>query len=140
MSKRLTLLSLFCALMAVSAWVTVPFAVPFTLQTPVLFLCIGLLGWRSAALCVTVYLLLGCVGMPVFSALQGGVGVLLGPTGGYLLGFLLVPLLVGGLLRQRKIIGIFFCVLPRDWVCYICAAVFGTPWHTCHLPQDFGAR
>lgn len=76
------------ALLAVSAWVTVPLGpVPFTMQTFALALLPQVMRTRDALFTVVVYLLLGAVGVPVFSGLQGGVGVLLGPTGGYLLGF-----------------------------------------------------
>lgn len=76
------------ALLAVSAWVTVPLGmVPFTMQTFVLALLPQVMRTRDALFTVVVYLLLGAVGVPVFSGFQGGLGVLLGPTGGYLLGF-----------------------------------------------------
>lgn len=76
------------ALLAVSAWITVPLGpVPFTMQTFVLALLPQVMRARDAVFTVVVYLLLGAVGVPVFSGFQGGVGVLLGPTGGYLLGF-----------------------------------------------------
>ena len=76
------------ALLAVSAWITVPLGpVPFTMQTFVLALLPQVMRTRDAVFTVVVYLLLGAVGVPVFSGFQGGIGVLLGPTGGYLLGF-----------------------------------------------------
>ena len=76
------------ALLTVSAWVTVPLGpVPFTLQTFALALLPQIMGTREATLTVIVYLLLGAMGVPVFSGFQGGIGVLMGPTGGYLLGF-----------------------------------------------------
>ena len=76
------------ALLAVSAWVTVPLGpVPFTLQTFALALIPQVMGPRDAFFTVVVYLLLGAAGVPVFSGFQGGLGVILGPTGGYLLGF-----------------------------------------------------
>ena len=76
------------ALLAVSAWITVPLGpVPFTMQTFVLALLPQVMRTRDAMFTVVVYLLLGAVGVPVFSGFQGGIGVLLGPTGGYLLGF-----------------------------------------------------
>lgn len=76
------------ALLSVSAWVTVPLGpVPFTMQTFVLALLPQVMRTRDAFFTVAVYLLLGAVGAPVFSGFQGGPGVLLGPTGGYLLGF-----------------------------------------------------
>lgn len=76
------------ALLAASAWITVPLGpVPFTMQTFVLALLPQVLGTRDALFTVVIYLLLGAVGVPVFSGFQGGLGVLMGPTGGYLLGF-----------------------------------------------------
>ena len=76
------------ALLAVSAWITVPLGpVPFTMQTFVLALLPQVMRTRDALFTVMVYLLLGAVGVPVFSGFQAGLGVLLGPTGGYLLGF-----------------------------------------------------
>ena len=76
------------ALLAVSAWITVPLGpVPFTMQTFVLALLPQIMRTRDALFTVVVYLLLGAVGVPMFSGFQGGLGVLLGPTGGYLLGF-----------------------------------------------------
>lgn len=76
------------ALLAVSAWITVPLGpVPFTMQTFVLALLPQVMRTHDAVFTVVVYLLLGAVGVPVFSGFQGGLGVLLGPTGGYLLGF-----------------------------------------------------
>ena len=76
------------ALLAVSAWITVPLGpVPFTMQTFVLALLPQIMRTRDALFTVVVYLLLGAMGAPMFSGFQGGRGVLLGPTGGYLLGF-----------------------------------------------------
>ena len=76
------------ALLAASAWITVPLGpVPFTMQTFVLALLPQVVSTRDAVFTVVVYLLLGAVGVPVFSGFQGGLGVLMGPTGGYLLGF-----------------------------------------------------
>ena len=86
----LSLCALFAALLAVCAWLVIPAgAVPFTLQTFGVFAALGLLGGKRGTISILVYLLLGAVGAPVFSGFQGGFGVLLGATGGYLLGFLL---------------------------------------------------
>jgi biotin transport system substrate-specific component len=70
------------------------------LQTLGLFLAVGLLGTKSGVLSVILYLILGIVGLPVFAAMKGGIGVLLGPTGGFLLGFLPASLICGWLLKQ----------------------------------------
>ena len=86
--KDLTRMALCVALMAVCAWITIPWAVPFTLQTFAVFMTLGLLGGRNGTLSILAYLLLGAVGVPVFSGFKGGLGALAGSTGGYLVGFL----------------------------------------------------
>ncbi len=88
-TRDLAFIALMAALMAVCAWITVPFGpVPFTLQTFAVFAALGLLGGRRGTVAVLLYLLLGLVGLPVFSGFNGGAGALLGVTGGYLIGFL----------------------------------------------------
>lgn len=93
----LVLVALFAALMALCAWVTVPYAVPFTMQTFGVFLALLLLGGKRGTICMAVYLLLGAVGLPVFSGFRGGVGALVGSTGGYLVGFIVSALLMWAL-------------------------------------------
>ena len=93
----LVLIALFAALMALCAWVTVPYAVPFTMQTFGVFLALLLLGGKRGTICMAVYLLLGAVGLPVFSGFRGGGGALVGSTGGYLVGFIVSALLMWAL-------------------------------------------
>ena len=69
----LVMVGLFAALIAVCAWITVPGTIPFTLQTMGVFLAVGLLGGKRGTAAVLVYILLGAVGMPVFSGFSGGV-------------------------------------------------------------------
>ena len=76
----------------VCAWITVPFTVPFTMQTFAVFAALLLLGGRNGTMAIGLYLLLGCIGLPVFSGFRGGVGHLAGPTGGYIVGFLITAL------------------------------------------------
>ena len=90
--RSLVLAALFSALLAVCSWISVPAAVPFTLQTFAVFLTLLLLPARQGILAVAVYLLLGAAGLPVFSGFRGGPSALFGPTGGYLTGFLLTGL------------------------------------------------
>lgn len=85
---------LFAALIGICAWITVPVGgMVFTLQTFGIFLALLVLGGKWGTVSVCLYLLLGLVGLPVFSGFQGGIGVLFGPTGGYLPGFLLCALI-----------------------------------------------
>ncbi|MBO5078440.1 MAG: biotin transporter BioY [Oscillospiraceae bacterium] len=80
---------LFAALLALCAWLSVPaFGAVFTLQTFGVFLTLMVLGGRLGTAAVAVYILLGAVGLPAFSGFRGGIGVLLGATGGYIWGFL----------------------------------------------------
>ena len=97
-------IALMAALMAVCSWISIPAGdVPFTLQTLGVFCAVGLLGGKRGTAAVLLYLLMGAVGLPVFSGFTGGPGRLLGVTGGYLVGFVftgltywLVTALAGG--------------------------------------------
>lgn len=87
----LAYIALFAVLMAVCAWISTPktpISVPFTLQTFAMFAALTTLGGRRGLWAVVVYLLMGLVGLPVFTGFQGGLGVLLGTTGGYIIGFI----------------------------------------------------
>ncbi|OUM92515.1 MAG: hypothetical protein BAA04_12180 [Firmicutes bacterium ZCTH02-B6] len=87
--RQLALVAMFAAVTSVLAWIRIPLPfspVPITGQTFGLMLAGLLLGPRLGALSQTVYLLMGVIGLPVFAGGQAGLGVLLGPTGGYLWG------------------------------------------------------
>ena len=101
-AKNMALCGLFTAVLTVCAWISIPFGDSvITLQTFGIFLTLGLLGGKLGSLTVLVYLLLGAVCVPVFSAFRGGLGALLGTTGGYLFGFMLTSL-VYWLLTSRR--------------------------------------
>lgn len=100
-ARTVTQAALLAALLAGSALLSVRLGpVPLTLQVLIVVLTALLLSPGQAALAIGVYLLEGAVGLPVFSNLQGGFGVLVGPTGGYLLGFL-VGATLGAFVRER---------------------------------------
>jgi len=87
-ARDMAYIALMVAVIVVCAWIAVPTVVPFTLQTFAVFATLLLLGGKRGAFAIAVYLLLGAAGVPVFSAFRGGIGALLGATGGYLFGFL----------------------------------------------------
>lgn len=88
-TRSIAFVGLTIAIMAVSAWVTVPIGpVPFTLQMFAVTFAIVVLSPREAIAAIVGYLALGAVGVPVFSGMRGGIGVLAGPTGGFLWGYL----------------------------------------------------
>lgn len=93
-SSILARCALLAALMCVCAWLSFPVGdITVTAQTFALFLTLCILGGKYGSLVCLVYLLLGAVGLPVFSGFRGGLGALLGTTGGYIWGFLAAALL-----------------------------------------------
>ncbi|NLG25614.1 MAG: biotin transporter BioY [Clostridiales bacterium] len=95
-TRRLSRAALMAALCAVLSQLSIPIgAVPVTLQTFVVALAGGALGAADGGLALVVYLLLGAVGLPVYAGFSGGVGALLGPTGGYLAAFPAMAFLCG---------------------------------------------
>lgn len=126
-TRDLTYIGIMVALMAVCSWITIPTLVPFTLQTFAVFLASALLGGKRGTIAVAVYLLLGAVGLPVFSGFTGGVGKLLGVTGGYILGFLAqaIVLWIGERLLGRRPAAFFLSGVLGLAVCYL----FGSVWY-----------
>ena len=126
--KKLVYASLFTALTAVAAWVTIPLPyVPITLQTFFVTLAGAVLGAYFGALSMLVYLLLGFIGLPVFSGGRSGLGVLAGATGGYLIGFVLCAAIVGFLVERKKSPGIVWYCLSMaagTLVLYACGAAW----------------
>lgn len=117
---------LFAALIAVCSQIAIPAAVPFTLQTFAVFLGVGILGGRRGSLAVLVYLLLGAIGLPVFTGFTGGIGHIAGPTGGYIAGFLLSALLMWAI---ESLLGSSLKVLALSMALgLICCYIFGTIW------------
>ena len=124
-TKDLCYTALTAVLIAVCSWLSVPTAVPFTMQTFAVFCALELLGGARGTAAVAIYLLLGAVGVPVFAGFTGGLGILFGATGGYLLGFLLTGLCYWLLARPdgalwRRVAALLLGLL----LCY----GFGTFW------------
>jgi len=88
--KDLSLIAIMAAVICICSWICIPMAVPFTMQTFGVFTALLILGGRRGIAAISLYILMGIVGLPVFSGLQGGVGHILGPTGGYIIGFLFI--------------------------------------------------
>ena len=135
----LAYIALFAVLMALCAWITVPLPKPlvqFTMQTFAMFMALLVLGGRRGLYAMVVYLLLGAVGMPVFSGFRGGMGVLLDTTGGYIIGFVaaaLVYWLVTARLGESLPVSAAACVLGLA-VCY----AFGTAWFLVVYARNVG--
>ena len=125
-TRDMVRISLFAVIIAICSWLSVPATVPFTMQTFGVFLTVAVLGGKRGSLAVLLYLLMGIVGIPVFSGFKAGIGALLGTTGGYIVGFLFLALVMWGmeiLLGKRQWV-LAFSMLLGLIVCY----AFGTFW------------
>lgn len=121
--RGLVYASMLGAATAAGAYIIVPLPpVPVTLQTLFMALAAVLLGARLAALSQVVYVLLGLIGLPVFAGGKAGLGVLLGPTGGYLIGFIAGAYVTGFLVERMQRPGaprIAFAVAVGYFVVYV---------------------
>ena len=130
-------IALFACLMAICAWISIPGQIPFTLQTMGVFLAVGLLGGKRGTVAVLVYILMGAVGLPLFSGFAGGLGKLLGMTGGYIVGFLVSALLMWAM---EALFGSKKWVLPVSMVVGLIACyAFGTAWFMVVYTSSKGA-
>jgi len=126
-ARNMAMCGLFTAVLAVCAWVSVPVGdMVVTLQTFGIFLTLGLLGGKYGSITIFVYLLLGAVGAPVFSGFRGGMGALLGTTGGYIFGFMLTALVYWLITATKDTLAIRLCAMVLGLLlCYSC----GTLWY-----------
>lgn len=119
-------IGLFVAIIAVCSWISIPAAVPFTLQTFAVFVSVGLLGGKRGAIAVAAYIIAGAVGLPVFAGFMGGFGALLGQSGGYIIGFFFSALIMWGITAKfgesPRILGL--SMVLGLIACY----AFGTAW------------
>jgi biotin transport system substrate-specific component len=114
------------ALIAICSWITFPLTVPITLQTLGVCLVAGILGAKKGLAATAVYILVGAAGVPVFHGFTGGAGILLGNTGGYIIGFIFTALITG-LASDRygaKPMPLILSMTVGVLVCY----AFGTVW------------
>lgn len=162
-TTSLVLCGVFAALMAVCSFITIPLGftpIPINLATLGVFLTGGILGKKYGSISLIVYILLGAVGIPVFAGFKGGLGVLAGPTGGYIIGYLAAAFLTGLLVeiafrktsggaesgsrsktsgtaksRTLRLVGIILSMIIGLAACY----ALGTAWFMISTGTGFGA-
>lgn len=128
------LCALFAALTAVGAMIQIPLPftpLPVSLATLSVMLAAGLLGPRYGSLAISVYILIGAIGIPVFSNFSGGVGIIAGPTGGYIIGYIAMTFVSGLLIHKKSTketgvsrIGVILALALGNIVLY----TIGTAW------------
>jgi len=110
--RQMTLISLFAALTAVGAFISIPlYPVPLSLQSLFTLLAAMILGSVMGASSQIIYVLLGVIGLPVFAGFKAGIGILFGPTGGFLLGFIISAYIIGRIAELKKEKNIFYYFL-----------------------------
>ena len=127
-SKNYTMVitALMAAVTCILAPLSIPIGpIPISLTNFAIYLSLYLLNWKMGTLSYIIYLLVGLVGLPVFSGFTGGVGKLAGPTGGYIIGFIPMAIIAGIIIDKcnNRVIQILGMVLGTA-ICY----AFGTAW------------
>ncbi len=109
--KSVAFAALFTGILAVISQIYIPFAVPLTFQVFAVALCGYILGAKWGTASVTVYILLGCLGLPVFSGFKGGFSVLFEMTGGFIIGFIPLVIFCGLGSKRKKVAKILLSLL-----------------------------
>ena len=132
----ITMTALMAAVTCILAPLSIPIGpVPISFTNLAIYLSLYLLGWKKGTISYLIYLLMGFVGLPVFSGFSGGFAKLAGPTGGYLIGFLFMIPLTGILFEKtgKSFWKQFGAMVLGTLVCYL----FGTVWLCLQLNLDF---
>lgn len=133
----ITLIALMAAVICVCSWVTIPVGtIPFTLQTFGVFLALRFLGGKKGTVSIIIYLLLGAAGLPVFSNFGAGIGKIMGPTGGYLLGFIFSGLVIAVLEKFDK--QVKYLRIITDLIAMISYYALGTAWFYFFIGKSSG--
>lgn len=124
-TKTMILCAIFAAILCVFSVLTIQIGpVPISMGIFAVMLTAIILGPKKGTIAVIVYILLGAVGLPIFSGFKGGFQVLLGPTGGYIWSYIIVALFIGALTQKRpqntwlSLIKIFVVCLIGIVICY----------------------
>lgn len=143
---RAVICSMFAAIICVIAPFALPTTVPLTLATLGIYVCACSLPPTMSTLSVALYLAIGAVGVPVFSGFSGGLGKIAGPTGGYLVGYipmaLVISLTVTLLVRRQERPPIAVDIAIRMVACLLGTVVlyaFGTLWYVIQQKTTFAA-
>ncbi len=134
-TREIVEVALFTAILAVCSWISVPTTIPFTLQTFGIFCAMLILGGKKGFFSILTYILLGAVGVPVFSGFKAGISALTSYSGGYIWGFIFLGAIFW---CAEKFIGNKFYIriislIVGLMVCYTC----GTLWFMYIMKTSF---
>lgn len=126
-TMSITIIALMTAILCILSPISIPIStVPISMGTFAVYLCAAILGPKNGVICVLIYILLGAVGLPVYAGGAAGVGIIAGPTGGYLIGFLLIAFFTGWFSYHftKKLVMLFLGMIIGTLLCYL----IGTAW------------
>lgn len=125
-TKNMVYIAMFSIIIAVCSWISIPTAVPFTMQTFAVFCALGLLGGKKGTISILIYCALGMIGLPVFAGFSSGIATLMGTTGGYIIGFIFAGLVYWAItkLMGNKLWVMCLAMILGLLVCY----TIGTIW------------
>lgn len=137
-TKNLTTIAFMTALMCIAGPISIPLPftpVPISLTNLVIYIACCILGCKKGTISLIIYLLIGAIGLPVFSGFSGGLSKLAGPTGGYLIGFLFCTILTGLFVEkfEDKIYMYPVGMILGTIICY----AFGTGWLAMQMHLSF---
>ena len=120
-TRDMTYIALMAVVISVCSWLSIPMTISFTMQTFAVFTALLLLGGKRGFAAIVMYVFMGMVGLPVFTGFKSGIAAITGPTGGYIVGFILCGAFYW--LLEGKVKGWLLLALGNV-ICYI----FGTAW------------
>lgn len=135
---QIAVIGVMTAVICIMAPFSLPIGpVPISFTNLAIYIALYVLGMKRGTISYLIYLLIGLVGVPVFSGFTGGPQKLFGPTGGYLIGF--IPMaVIAGIVIDKCMKKWYFCLLAMiagTWVCYL----FGTAWLAFQANMTFKA-
>lgn len=139
-TRQMTLSAIMAAVICILGPLSIPIPVspvPITLTNLAIYFTVCILGWKLGTVSYLIYLVIGLAGLPVFSSFGAGFGKLLGPTGGYLIGFIFLALIQGFLMKAfpgKNTAAVVGMILGMA-VCYL----FGTAWLAIQMGLTFPA-
>lgn len=140
--RELVTIALLAAVLCILAPLSIPIGpVPISLTNLVLYFFVFIVGTRRTSIAFIIYMLLGMVGLPVFSGFSGGLGKLVGPTGGYIIGFLPMVIVMGLFLEKHRKVSVKNIILNSivmevcTWIPYL----LGTAWLAYSAKMTFTA-
>ena len=138
---EITMTALMAAVTCILAPLSIPIGpVPISFTNLAIYLSLYLLGWKRGTISYLVYLLIGLVGVPVFSGFTGGIGKLAGPTGGYIIGFIAMAVIAGLVIdkchnRWLQLLGMAVCyAFGTAWFCISASYTVGAALTVCVIP------